>query len=211
MTLTFQGDYIKPSREVLIDLINHANQTHTPTAPTLYAHDFQYSVPDKLSDTYTEIRLDAASNAPFKGSWLFRYERMRYSAFLEKNQDIRLQTTLESGMLSELMDQVCARWNVRLNKDEDYYDVPFDNNQFYPIVLRARPESLLWVGELSLVITKQPFLSDIIQNRELNGFGECIYPYLSDVIRVRQLDGFHSPSVLSVLTQLNLSGFSDAQ
>lgn len=162
--------YNKPGKHVLVDLINRANETD-------FAPDqLEISAPAALGNTLTQVHITPTHKTGWCSSETFTYHRMIMEAYLGKTH---IHLHVDARMTKESVAQA-MRDRYRIWLDMEDFDVDFSNcppswlqRGHFLARLRFRPNCLIWIGAMEVILIPDNRLSAMICVTDLSGF---IYP-----------------------------------
>lgn len=145
-------DYTKPTKEILIDLINQKNGT------ALRVQDVEISEPrvfnDNVLKTNTAVTLSSATGSGYFGNRDIFYSRLDIREILE-SKPLEVQPIIETTLI-EFLPAINEAYGTFL-KAEDIYDVvippydPLHPNAIRTISLVISPSSYFYIGTFDLV------------------------------------------------------------
>lgn len=179
--------YQKPSKQMLVDLINFANRTSMTT--TLKSDDVVFSAPVKAPEggrTNTIIRFTSVKGYKLTGDEEIHYNRldidqlaslMNFDGIVEiDNREKNYETTLD------LLPELYERFKVYLDQDDIYEDkldldftsitVPKDDDMYGILVtIRVKPTSIGYYGNLQVLVRPKAItLRTAIRTTYMPGF-----------------------------------------
>lgn len=200
-------DYRQTSEKIFLDMVNYHNRESLMQYGLypLQGRDVVLGTPNVLQGVRTSTLITPKQTAPYIRSVRFVYDRVPLNHLLlhDTNTTFRVRAPGEY-QLSEFIGEINDRWSINLGV-RDYIDKLIHVEQYDAhVLLEADPRSLVWAQGVTLRITCGIPLSDVIVNRDLDGFGTL---RLEDLIRERNLDGFYSGEPSSLIKNRDLLGF----
>lgn len=178
-------DFSKPSKEMLIDLINYANRQSMTTLLTSKNTVFTDPVENpKGSDTNTSIRFAKVKGYKLNGDEEIHYNRlnieqlarvMGFDGTFEINMKYKHKTVLD------ILPQLLETFKIYLDENDvendnielNFKDVTEEEIEKYGVsfILRIKPQSIGYYGQLVLTAKPKPIkLETAIQTKVMRGF-----------------------------------------
>lgn len=160
----------KTSRSILLDLI------YASLGARLLPDDITWGVPEAFEpypdDDFkrdTRLQLIASEDAKqVRGRKSVTYRRLRLASLEPVSQNVVTSRGFPFSTY-EVLDQLNLIYGVMLEED-DVYDIYY-TDMAGPFILRAKPGSLAWVGELEFAVEFAELeLPALIINRSMEGF-----------------------------------------
>lgn len=142
-------DLTKPASQVIVDLINYCNGT------TLTADMLTYEIPPQAIDGEhnTIVKANSTSSSYYEGSVEITYNRIDFADVFQGLSDYLVAESSVS-FVSDLIALINATYKLNLTRD-DFLDAPLSESgaDAVSFVLKANPNSLIYVGETTLRVT----------------------------------------------------------
>ena len=183
-------DYRKPSEQILLDLLNYHNAAKLAQygLDPIRGRDVLIGQPVTLDGVKTKVLITPRPTAQFVHPFWFTYNRVNLNRLLLFNPNTVIRDTSNAiRRVSDAIQVINARWQINLDSF-DYVDADIDTAQYDAALdLVANTRSLVWVGSVSLILSRAVPLAGVIVNRDLNGFA---LKDLAWYIQEKDLPGF---------------------
>jgi hypothetical protein len=169
--LFLHSDFTKAPTEIVIDLINYDNGT------ALRYDELEFGLPEAITGGHnTTVEVTAVEGvSSYSGSVQITYNRVDLATVPGVRSRGMLVPPEGATTISDIVDQINTRYAINLTPD-DYFDDPLPDvwshpaDEQVPFTLRAKPESLIWIGQVDLTVYHEPVrLSDVIKKVVLSG------------------------------------------
>mgnify|MGYP001070252121 CR=1 FL=1 len=160
----------KTSRSILLDLIYASLGARLLPDDITWGEPEAYEpYPDDDFKRDTRLQLIASDDAKYvKGRKSVTYRRLRLAQLESVSQNVVTSRGFPFSTY-EVLDQLNLIYGVMLEED-DVYDIQY-THMAGPFVLRAKPGSLAWVGELEFAVEFTDLeLPALVINRDMDGF-----------------------------------------
>lgn len=178
-------DFKKPSKEMLIDLINFANRNSMTTLLSKDNTVFTNPVENpKNSDMNTSIRFAKVNGYRLTGDEEIHYNRLdinQLAKIMNFTGELEIDTRQNYKTTLDLLPQLFNSFKVYLDEndvEEDNIEINFKDvseEEFkkfgIDLILRIKPQSIGYYGQLIITVKPKPInLSTAIRTTAMRGF-----------------------------------------
>lgn len=166
-------DFTKEPKEILFDFINRKNQIH------LLPSDYVLGLPVAIDRTLTTVDVAPSCTNPQTGIVTFEYHRNDMEHFFF-GVNLTFYTN-DVVTVESVCHLIYDKYRVHIDPDEMLLEsVTLGINEPYVVKLKAKPESLLWIGEIGVWVLPDGDISEALVEYGLSKpFNEkCINGYL---------------------------------
>lgn len=206
MSINADFRYKKPSEEIIRDLIWFSNGFRVPNDVVTFGNPVSFTPypGDSIRrDTRVTLTGKITNTRYFQGSTTVFYRRLTFQELTVLDNKPIVVTNFPFTTW-QILDQLNERYGIMLEKS-DVFNIVYETMEG-PFKVVARPESLVWQGELDLTDVVFENL-DLLKVTDLSGFQE-VDDTLPWVIYQTKLDGLvWRPAEGELLKRPNLSGF----
>lgn len=178
-------DFSKPSKEMLIDLINYANRQSMTTLLTSKNTVFTDPVENpKGSDTNTSIRFAKVEGYKLNGDEEIHYNRLnieQLARVMGFDGTFEIDMKYKHKTVLDILPQLLETFKIYLDENDveddnielNFKDVTEEEIEKYGVnfILRIKPQSIGYYGRLVLTAKPKPIkLETAIQTKVMRGF-----------------------------------------
>lgn len=196
--MSFISDFTKPPEDVVIDLINFDNGTAFTPSTLLVVNDplAVPKAPPAFRNTEILVRPTAATKK--YGAARLWYNRILLSD-VPRTRSIIFAAPTRATMISDVIPLINERYGINLtSKDYINASLPPVADGGRLIAIQAAPNSLVYIGQLDVMVTGDGYLGvpmeNVISNRYLDifrfGREETVGVPIADAVANRYLDIF---------------------
>lgn len=167
MTINTDLRYKKPSEEIVRDLIWYSCGLRLPPEMITFGKPEPFEpYPNDPIHRNTVVRTSGIIKKTryFKGSQIIRYCRLNLNEVANHQPNRTIVIDRYPFTTYDILDQVNEIWGLMLSR-EDVIDTLYESHQA-DFVIRASPDSLVWIGELDFSDQAPNILTKV----RLNGF-----------------------------------------
>lgn len=163
------------SKRSLLEYLNNSNGTTMFTLENLVFSDpapIAGTWREETTDKNTFMKVNAAEAAGFKGRTVITYNRLELGDFDHfKPAAKRVLQVYQPSTVHDILSNILYYWGLFLTEDDIENDpITLDENGSGSVVLRAKPTSPIWMGELGIdLVIGGANIQDLLAVTDLNG------------------------------------------
>lgn len=177
-----QIDTQKTAQNNLISIVNATNATALTAAEIQFGLPEVFNDPEGINTRNTQVLVSAVDGSPYTGAVTVRYNRLDLEGLQQARNVTELSYTLGAeSSLQTILDAVVTQLDVVASDVElSISEMPViaELEDFTVIQLVAKSDSLLYLGQVNVLVFKAPEVLDpldgTITNPELDGFDQPV-------------------------------------